>query len=235
VATVATENPENAAAPTVRRGLGGSTTLVVLAVLIALLSGVLIGRLTNQSEQAVPEPGRVDVGFAQDMSAHHAQAVEMSGIALARSVTPEVRTLAYDVATSQQSQIGTMQGWLRWWNRPAVNAEAPMQWMDQGSGAGHSMPGQNGSAMPGMATPDELRTLRQTSGSDFDALYLRLLLRHHEGGLPMADYARVNAETALVAEFADRIGQTQTAESDSIRQLLAMRDLGPLPLEQPHR
>ncbi|TLG08868.1 DUF305 domain-containing protein [Nocardia cyriacigeorgica] len=230
--------PDADAVPGERGRSRSQTVSLVIVALIAVLAGILIGRISDREQSSTPEPGSVDVGFAQDMSVHHAQAVEMSGLALTRSGAPEIRSLAYDVVTSQQSQIGTMQGWLRMWNRPAIDAETSMRWMPP-TGEGHSMgsaPTEPAAArMPGMASPDELRTLRQASGTEFDALYLQLLLRHHEGGIPMAEYARGNAVTAIVREFADRVAQTQTAESQSLRQLLEARGRPPLPLDQPHR
>ena len=53
-----------------------------------------------------------DAGFARDMTDHHAQAVEMALIAYQRTEDEAVRLLAYDIATSQQAQIGMMAGWL---------------------------------------------------------------------------------------------------------------------------
>ena len=55
----------------------------------------------------------MEVGFAQDMSVHHRQAALMAGIARERSTDPAVRSLAFDIETSQLEQIGRMQGWLR--------------------------------------------------------------------------------------------------------------------------
>lgn len=88
--------------------------LIGLAVTALVLSGVLIGVLLtpDSARVAVPASNSVDVGFAQDMSVHHNQAIEMSAMALGRSTDPVIRTLAFDVLTSQQSQVGTMQGWL---------------------------------------------------------------------------------------------------------------------------
>ena len=46
------------------------------------------------------------------MSVHHAQAVEMVESVRDRTESEEIRTLATDVALTQQGQIGQMQGWL---------------------------------------------------------------------------------------------------------------------------
>ncbi|MGN2642133.1 MULTISPECIES: DUF305 domain-containing protein [Nocardia] len=209
------------------------------ALLAALAAAVMLG--VGVGWQISPRPDLrehtvVDVGFAQDMSAHHGQAVEMSALAMARTDDPEIRTLAYDVVTTQQSQIGTMQGWLSLWEQPASAPGAVMTWMrarESGpSPSTHDMANMTAtaaSAMPGMAGPEELRRLRQSSGPAADVLYLQLLLRHHQGGLAMARYARDNAGLAAVARLAETILTTQTAESDTIGQLLDQRGTTPLP------
>jgi uncharacterized protein (DUF305 family) len=46
------------------------------------------------------------------MMVHHAQAVEMAEIVRDRTENPQTRTLATDIALTQQAQIGQMQGWL---------------------------------------------------------------------------------------------------------------------------
>ena len=38
-------------------------------------------------------------------------------------------------------------------------------------------------SMPGMATEDELAALRRLDGTAFDVEFLRLMIRHHQGGL----------------------------------------------------
>lgn len=61
-------------------------------------------------------PDSVAVGFGQDMTVPHRQAVVMAGIARDRSTDPAVRALAYDIELNQQAQIGRMQGWLSLWD-----------------------------------------------------------------------------------------------------------------------
>jgi uncharacterized protein (DUF305 family) len=93
-----------------------------------------------------PGDDSAEAGFARDMMVHHAQAVEMAGILRDKSVSPEMETLATDIALTQQAQIGQMQGWLAVWGLPMTGAEPPMAWM------GHHTDGR----MPGMATPEEI-------------------------------------------------------------------------------
>ncbi|MEU2014092.1 DUF305 domain-containing protein, partial [Nocardia sp. NPDC019302] len=114
-------------------GIGGQfrrqrTALLTLGIIGAILIGFAIGVLARipLDRSPEPDPDPVDVGFSQDMSAHHAQAVEMAGVVLVRSTDTEVRRLAYDILTTQQSQIGRMQGWLQLWGEPAQGLDGFM-------------------------------------------------------------------------------------------------------------
>lgn len=206
------------------------TPLLILAAIGLLVLGFAAGALVwaGADGHTTPLPGPVDIGFNQDMSAHHAQAVEMAGVALVGSTDPEVRRLAYDILTTQQSQLGRMQGWLQLWGAPARGADGYMGWMAEhthGEHAGHGAT----SAMPGMADTEELATLRRAEGRTLDVLFLQLMLRHHQGGLPMLEYAAEHAETAVVRGLAEKMNATQQGESRLITDMLTARGGSPLP------
>jgi uncharacterized protein (DUF305 family) len=202
---------------------------VLLAV---LLLGAALGMfLTGGSAQ--PKGGAVDVGFAQDMSVHHRQAVLMAGLARDRSTDPAIRLIAFDIETNQLQQIGQMQGWLSLWNAAPLPTDRYMTWMADTP----SMPGMAGMAhgapgvatMPGMASAADLQRLQASSGGPFDVLFLQLMLRHHQGGTPMAQYAAAHAESAQVRNLAEKIVVSQGAESDDLAQLIVQRGAQPLP------
>jgi uncharacterized protein (DUF305 family) len=202
---------------------------VLLAV---LLLGAALGMfLTGGSAQ--PKGGAVDVGFAQDMSVHHRQAVLMAGLARDRSTDPAIRLIAFDIETNQLQQIGQMQGWLSLWNAAPLPTGRYMTWMADTP----SMPGMAGMAhgtpgvatMPGMASAADLQRLQASSGGPFDVLFLQLMLRHHQGGTPMAQYAAAHAESVQVRNLAEKIVVSQGAESDYLAQLIVQRGAQPLP------
>ncbi|MEE2061721.1 DUF305 domain-containing protein [Rhodococcus artemisiae] len=240
-----TPDPTTPTTPDPGRGAGLGRTLAVgvFALVVGLYLGISASGLGLGLGAGNPEPpahDSVDVGFAQDMSVHHSQAVEMSAMALTNATDPAVRTLAYDVITTQQSQWGTMQGWLAVWDRPLQPPGKPMTWMRATDNSAEAMPGMAehtampsgppGPLMPGMATTSELATLRGTTGPAFDTLYLQLLLRHHQGGLPMARDAAANASEQVVTTLARQIVDTQQAESTTMQQLLTARGAAPLPM-----
>ncbi|HEY4604012.1 MAG TPA: DUF305 domain-containing protein [Blastococcus sp.] len=200
--------------------------LAVVAVGLVLLGGGLavalgIGRTED------PTADSVDAGFSRDMARHHLQGVEMANLVAGRSQDPEVRTLAFDISSTQTNQAGRMQGWLTLWGLPLSGGE-PMAWMaGNGGHAGHDM--EMGALMPGMATEGELANLRSLSGPAFDVEFLRLMIRHHQGGKEMAQYAADHAGEAAVRDLTRSILQSQTAETTLMAGMLAERGGTPLP------
>ena len=83
--------------------------------------------------------------------------------------------------------------------------------------------------MPGMASPADLDRLRAASGAQFDMLFLQLMLRHHQGGAPMARYAAQHGEIAQVRNLAEKMVVSQGAESEYMAQLITQRGAQPLP------
>ncbi|MGW6425358.1 DUF305 domain-containing protein [Nocardia sp. NPDC055053] len=231
------DNAPESDEPGARRPAGAILVLGAIGLLLlGAVAGVLLRMPLDKTE--TPAPGPVDVGFSQDMSAHHAQAVDMAGAALIGSTDNDVRRLAYDILTTQQNQIGRMQGWLQLWGEPNQNVDGYMGWMtEHGSGShghggattGHEMSGPM-SAMPGMASQEEMTALRQSTGPAMDTLFLQLMLRHHQGGVPMLDYAAEHADTTEVRVLSAQMSKTQEGESQLMTSMLAARGASPLPL-----
>jgi uncharacterized protein (DUF305 family) len=213
----------------------GGTLLAVL--LIGATAGMFLTRtIDGDSAAATPAAGSVEVGFAQDMSTHHLQAVTMAGWARDHSTDPEIRQLAFDIERTQLEQVGRMKGWLMLWDQPEQAIGAPMKWMTEPM-AGHdgmSMgtssvnPGA-GALMPGMATDTELTKLRSLSGKQLDVYFLQLMLRHHQGGTSMAQYAAGHSTMTALQALVRSILTSQGAEMDQMKLMLSSRGAQPLP------
>ena len=200
--------------------------LAVIAVGLVLIGGGAAVALGIGRGGAAPGSGSVAAGFARDMSQHHLQGVEMANLVPDRSTDPDVRQLAFDIAETQQNQAGRMQGWLALWGLPPSSGDT-MAWM--GPDGGHDMSQMPGGLMPGMATESELARLRSLSGTEFDVEFLRLMIRHHQGGLDMALYAAEHADVEAVRRLGRTITDTQTAETTTMTDLLTERGGTPLP------
>jgi uncharacterized protein (DUF305 family) len=236
---VATDLEPDAAAGPGRREPRWVRPLVVVAAALALLliggaAGMLVG-LPGSAATTTPSADSVDVGFAQDMTVHHEQAVEMASWARDHTTDPQVKQLAFDIETTQLQQIGRMQGWLGLWGAPAFpTGRQYMTWMAGPGGTGHGHAMSDGSSagaarMPGMATDEDLKNLRAASGAQLDTLFLQLMLRHHLGGTDMLQYAAGHAALPEVRNLAAQALTAQTSEADLMRQLLAARGAQPLP------
>lgn len=207
------------------RGWRVALGALVAAALIAIggAGAAILGLGSND----YPTAESVDAGFARDMSSHHRQAVLMAGLARDRTADPELALIAYDIETSQLNQVGQMQGWLSLWGLSQSTGEL-MSWM--GDHAGMDMSGSDDGRMPGMATAQELDELRAAEGTQFDVLFLQLMIRHHEGGAAMADYAAEKAGVASVRALAGSIAESQSAEIDTLTDMLIASGGTPLPV-----
>jgi uncharacterized protein (DUF305 family) len=192
---------------------------VVLAILVAAI-GYTAGLLTPRND--TPGEGSAEVGFARDMSAHHAQAVEMGMIAYQHASTADVRTLGGDIAITQQGQIGMMQTWLKDWGVGPNGTEPPMAWMPDGQR------GLNGNLMPGMATREEVAKLKAATGKDADILFLQYMIRHHLGGIHMVDGVLAENPAPQVKELAQTMKNNQSTEVNVMKTMLS--NLGAQPL-----
>jgi uncharacterized protein (DUF305 family) len=229
--TGATDHTSPAGGP--RRWLTGALLAVIALGLLTAGGGLAVALGIGRTEQ--PTADSVDAGFARDMSVHHLQAVEMANIARDRSADDAVRLLAFDISSTQTNQVGRMQGWLSLWGLPLVSSEV-MTWMHDDAMAGHDMSHMaepaaeaDGAVMPGMATETELTQLRALTGTPFDVMFLQLMIRHHQGGLEMAQYGEQHAAEAVVRGLAGSIVAAQTAETATMEEMLQARGGTPLP------
>lgn len=83
--------------------------------------------------------------------------------------------------------------------------------------------------MPGLASTADLRQPRAAIGRDLDVLFLQLMVRHHEAGVPMLRDAVARADQPVVRNLAIQMLSAQTADSASMRHMLAERGALPLP------
>jgi len=197
--------------------------LVVGAILLSAGAGATLASLLT--DDASPGDGSAEValvapaedsaeaGFARDMMVHHAQAVQMAEIVREKTESEEIRTMAADIALTQQAQIGQMQGWLAVWGLPATGREPAMTWM------GHPTEGR----MPGMASPEELNDLQRASPEEADILFLQLMIPHHEAAIPMSEAVLEETDRPEVERLAGAIAASQQGEIEMMKGLLNQR------------
>jgi len=114
--------------------------------------------------------------------------------------------------------------------RPAAGAASSAVSPASGAAAsGSAAPAARAPLMPGMATSDEIAKLKSLRGAESDTYFLQLMVRHHQGGAPMMQYAAENATNPVVRNFASKMAQAQESEIAVMTQMLAERGAEPLP------
>ena len=184
-------------------------------------AGLPAGAPRTPAEQARADSGRMpftaaDVSFMQGMIHHHAQAIRMASWAKTHGARPDVQILAERIDVSQRDEINFMQRWLRERHQD-VPDPSMMQHM------GHNMPGMTMPLMPGMLTPLQMQQLDSARGPDFDRLFLKGMIQHHQGAITMVDqlFASPGAGQELyVFRFASDVNADQNTEIERMRLML---------------
>ncbi len=152
-----------------------------------------------------------DVRFMSDMIPHHHQALEMAALVAERTNRPELIDVAGRIEASQGDEIEFMQNWLRDRGEPVPDPTAH-----------HAMHTHH--KMAGMATPEQMAALADAEGTDFDRLFLTLMIRHHEGAVKMVEELLEQPGSAydpVLFEFTTDVTNDQEAEIDRMDALLA--------------
>jgi uncharacterized protein (DUF305 family) len=199
-------------------------TVMALSLLAVVVIG--IGVLAWQLWPRDPAGDSAEAGFLRDMYNHHAQAVEMAMIIRDRTSDEGLHTLATEIALGQSTQMGTMLGLLQAWDIPQGTTELPMTWM------GHPTEG----LMPGMATQEEIDQLSSLPVDQAEVLFLQLMIRHHQGGVEMANAYLDRGSNDDVILMAERIVLFQQNEIDAMNLMLEQRGEAPItdPLPDDH-
>jgi uncharacterized protein (DUF305 family) len=136
-----------------------------------------------------------DLQFLDTMIAHHQGAVDMAKMVAAKAEHAELKTLAVNVITSQEKEIGEMKAWREKWfagEAAAMNME---------------MAGMNDS-MKDM----DMTKLGSLTGNAFDLEFIKQMIPHHEGAVVMAKEALQKSQRAEIKTMANAIIRDQEAE-----------------------
>jgi uncharacterized protein (DUF305 family) len=163
--------------------------------------------MASMMPDANADHNQSDIMFARMMIPHHAQAVEMSDIMLAKPDIPaEVTSLATRIKDAQAPEIETMTGWLKAWNQPT------------GMMGGTTMPGHS---MGGMVDADGINKLKAAEGTEAVRLFLTQMIGHHEGAITMAEQEISAGKYPEAIELCRAIVTSQAAEIVEMKKLLA--------------
>ena len=206
-----------------------------LVTLIILLGGLLIPSvsISNISDVPILQPGApgnetreidaetavaianssytvADVDFMQDMIIHHHQALLMANLAAPSTNNQAILDLAGRIDVSQEDEISFMQDWLQ-----EREEQVPDPTKKHSEHTHHNM--------VGMASPEEMAQLDQSQSTDFDRLFLQLMITHHDGAIKMVEELREQPGSTydpLLNEFTSDVTNDQAVEIERMNALL---------------
>jgi uncharacterized protein (DUF305 family) len=193
---------------------------VAVLVFVLLACMFLASAATYRWDHRAPSFGSVDVGFFDDMTTHHLQAIELATVYTRYGNDTLFRGDASKIIFNQSGDIRQMRRALGEWKRSGT-PDVAMEWMGM-----HSP--QN--AQPGMATPQQFAAFSRARGRRLDDLFSALMINHHAGGIHMADYAATHAKTNLARSLARVMARDERFEIADLN--LRRRQLR-LPTHQP--
>lgn len=155
--------------------------------------------------------------FALAMIPHHAQAVELANILAPRAADQNLRYFAQDVAQTQAAQIVQMRKWLPWWRQLTIGFERPNP---------------QAAAAMGMASAQEIAELLALQGREAEIRFLQLMIRHHQGALPMIEQGLAEVQSpGLPRRLIEAMGQSQAGEIQTMKRWLLERGGAVLPFD----
>ena len=206
-----------------------------LVTLIILLGGLLIPSVSISDISDVPilQPGApgnatrqidaetavaianssytvADVDFMQDMIIHHHQALLMAKLVAPSTNNQAILDLAGRIDVSQADEISFMQDWLK-----EREEQVPDPTEEHSEHTHHNM--------VGMASPEEMAQLDQSQSTDFDRLFLQLMITHHDGAIKMVEELREQPGSTydpLLNEFTSDVTNDQAVEIERMNALL---------------
>ena len=182
-----------------------AVALAVAALLLGACGSHDMGSMdTGDSTQESAAFNDADVMFAQQMIPHHEQAIEMSDIALDPNTgaSAAVIALATQIKGAQDPEISQMKNLLTTWGMP----------MEMGS-MDHS------SMMDGMLSLEEMDTLGQLKGAEFDKAWAKGMIALHEGAIAMANDVLANGKNSEILALANAVVSGQSTEIETLKPL----------------
>lgn len=151
------------------------------------------GNATDTSEdEGEYDLGKADLEFANEMIAHHWQAIIMAKLVPHHSDREPLIEMANEIIEAQRNQINIMQRILR---------EADVDYRVD------NVP--EGVDIPGMPTEDGMATLRALEGDEFTATFINLMTAHHRGGVILARRELEEGQSQRLQELSEKMIRVQ--------------------------
>ncbi len=179
---------------------------VVVAAFAALIVLSACGGSSKNAGETKPPPTHnlADVVFATHMMPHHQQGADLAAMAPAHTSNPDLLKLASGITSTQMSEIKML-------------ADMVTQWSAQPDADTH---GPANMAMTGMVDEGTLTKLGTLNGPDFDKLWLRSMISHHQGAVDMANTEASKGNNPDAIAMAKKMANVQKGEIDQMIRML---------------
>lgn len=164
-----------------------------VAVLAAIALVVVIAATGGGDDKTSAAGNATDAAFIADMTAHHQGAIETAKVARNRGEHPQVRAMAGDVISAQQSEISVM---------GHIRDDMHAMGMDDG--------GHMGMSQHDMGMDLDMDMLRDAK--PFDRAFIDMMVPHHEGAIRMAREELDKGKQPALHKMAKDIIAAQTRE-----------------------
>jgi len=144
-----------------------------------------------------------DVRFVQMMVRHHRQGIELAEVGADRATTPELKTLAAAIVSTQQSEVEMMLRWLHSWQQPLDPADG-----------GHDHHG-------GLPEVDQKRIAALKKSKRMEPELLTLLITHQDGAVRMAATEIRDGVNPEATRWAGQVQESRKAQIARLRELLS--------------
>lgn len=144
------------------------------------------------SENLIVDGEYSDERFIDKMAAHHQMAVDMAEVARENAELPEIRRIADDIVTSQQSEIDEF-GSIK--DREFGSSEMPTRMNPEEP------------SMNAMLMPDEL-----AEQEPFDRAFIDTMIPHHASAIEMASTALIRSDAPDIRRLSRGIVDAQAQE-----------------------
>lgn len=156
---------------------------------VAVLLTILTASAAYANEPAPTlAQSNFEVRFMTMMIDHHSMAVGMAMICTNKAIHPELHQLCENIIATQSAEIDEMQSWLQQWY--GINHEPEMKPGDQ----------------------KMIQRLASMSGSDFEIMFMEMMIRHHHIAIVRAHECERKAYHLQLLALCDNIVQSQTEE-----------------------
>ncbi|QGA80897.1 DUF305 domain-containing protein [Candidatus Nanohalobium constans] len=167
-------------------------TASIILVLTTLITLTALNTQENQDDQGF---NRADLMFMNMMIVHHNQAIEMAEMAENRTENENILELSNNISKAQREENRQMTKWMQ----------------NQGFEPG------NHHRMAGMASEQQMQQLRENNGTEFNHLFAKLMIEHHQGGIAMAEQFHQTGKNTELKQMQQQMIDAQTEEIKKMR------------------